>query len=173
MKYRKTQLPQFAIESKYIEGDNEELLEILSSHVGHLVFEFNLLEERLTSFICQLFIDDYDAFGLIVTKNMNYSERVDLLDRFALHKQSYGKKIDKHDKLILDLKESGRLRNMVVHADWYHVDLDGYAFVKLRIKKGELTQEFVQLNEVSLIKIREIIIETYNTFDEYEVDYFK
>ncbi len=47
--------------SKYLEGNNETFLEAISYHVRHLVFEFNLLEEHLTSFFCQLFIDDHDA----------------------------------------------------------------------------------------------------------------
>ncbi|NEN25743.1 hypothetical protein G3O08_19825 [Cryomorpha ignava] len=174
MKTRKIKLPQLSFLSKYLEGDNEDFLESISSHVGHLVFEFNLLEERLTSFLCQLFIDDYDAIGLIVTKNMGFAEKVDLLDRFAQHKQSSLEKlINGHSKLIEDLKESGRLRNMVVHAEWNTVDLEGFAHTKLRIKSGELTQEFTQLNEDALIEIRNLIIETHNAFDDYEEDYFK
>jgi hypothetical protein len=80
--------------------------------------------------------------------------------------------ITSHTKFIQDLKKSAQLRNMVVHAEWDTVDLEGYAFVKLKIKRGELIQEFLQLNEDSLIEIRSFIIDTYNAFDDYENAYF-
>jgi len=174
MKTKQTELQQLAFLSKYLKDDNEELLELLSSHIGHMVFEFNMLEERLTSFICQLFIDDIDAIGLIVTKDMNYSGKIDLLNKFALYYQNVkNRNVERHEKLINDLKESGRLRNIVVHAEWNTIDLDGFTYSKLRMKKGEMSQEFVQLNEYSLIQIRNQIIETYNSFDEYEEEYFE
>ncbi len=173
MKSRKTPLRQFAFETKYL-GDNEEFLETLSSHIGHVVIEFNLLEERLTGLICQFFIDDIDAVGLIVTQNMNYSAKIDLFNRYVLYIEDRSSKaIPMHEKLVEQLKESGRLRNLVVHADWSHSDLDGFAFVRMRIKDGKMDQEFIQLDEDSLIYVRNTIIETYNAFDDYEEELFK
>jgi len=169
MKSKQSKLHQYAFENKYLEEDNEELLNTLAVHVGHIVFQFNMLEERLTSFLSQMFIDDYDGIGLIVTEKMNYSSKVDLLNRLSLHYQEgINRDIVTHEKLIHDLKECGRLRNLAVHAEWATIDLDGFTFVKIRIKKGEIFQEFVQLNEKSLIKIRNRIIESYDLFDEYE-----
>jgi len=162
MKTKKRKLEQFAFLTKYLEGDNEDFLELLSSHVGHLVFEFNLLEERLTSYIWQMISDRHDSKGVILTHNMNYSAKVDLFDRYSNYIQGiFDKEIELHSKLISDLKECGRLRNMVVHAEWNTVDPEGYAFVKFRVKKKDITQEFVQLDENSLIDIRNLIISTY------------
>jgi len=172
MKSKRTPLQQFAFLTKYLEGDNDVFLENISSHIGHVVIEFNLLEERLTALICQLIINDIDATGLIITQNMNFSAKVDLLNRYSLCTQEIcNKKIETHESLMEQLKESARLRNLVVHADWGHSDLDGFAFVKLRIKEGKMDQEFIQLDEDSLINIRNTIIETYNAFDDYEEKY--
>lgn len=174
MKSKRTPLQQFAFESKYLEGDNDKFLEKISTHLGHVIIEFNLLEERLTAFICQLIVNDMDAIGLIITKNLNFSGKIDLLDRYTLYLQEVlEKNLTMHDQLIEKLKESSRLRNMVVHADWMHSDLEGFTFVKLRMKDGKIDQEFVQLDEDSLIKVRNKIIETYNAFDEYEDEYSK
>ena len=112
--------------------------------------------------------------GILITQNLNYSAKVDLFNRYSEHIQHISnKEIKLHEKLIFDLKECGRLRNVVVHAEWNSVDLDCYAFVKFRFKKNDIIQEFVQLNEDSLIKIRNLIIDTHNSFDEYEEEYSK
>ncbi|MEQ9403198.1 MAG: hypothetical protein RIM99_06425 [Cyclobacteriaceae bacterium] len=174
MKSKNIPLAQFAFETKYLEGDNEELLESISSHVGHLVYEFNLLEERLTSFLCELISHSNDAKGLIITKGLGYSSKVDLFNRFIQHIQHvYQRQIEPHDVLIANLKDCAAKRNAVVHAEWSTIDLEGYAFVKLRISKRGIVQEFAQLDENSLITIRNTIIETYNSFDDYEDEYAK
>lgn len=172
MKSKRTPLQQFAFLTKYLKDDNSQFLENISSHIGHVVIEFNLLEERLTALICQLIVNDIDATGIIITQNMNFSSKIDLFNRYALYTQEVcAKKIEMHEELIDQLKESARLRNLVVHADWTHSDLEGFTFVKMRIKDGKMDQEFIQLDEDSLINVRNIIIETYNSFDEYEEKY--
>ncbi len=172
MKSKRTPLQQFSFLTKYLEGDNDKFLKSISSHIGNVVIEFNLLEERLTALICQLIINDIDAIGLIITQNMNFSAKVDLLNRYSLYTQDiFRKKIAIHESFIEQLKESSRLRNLVVHADWNHSDLDGFTFVKIRIKDGKLDQEFIQLDEESLIYVRNKIIEPYNSFDDYKEKY--
>ena len=173
MKTKHLPLQQFAFLNKYLEGDNDEFLELIAPQIGFIVFDFNLLEERLTSFICQL-ISYNDAKGLIITHNMTYSAKIDLFDRYLTYfQQVLNKVIETHKKFIEDLKESGRLRNMVVHAEWDTADKEGYTCVKLRTTKNGLAQEFVQLDYDSLVDVRNKIIETYNYFDEYEELYDK
>ena len=169
MKIKQKQLQQFAFLNKYLEDDNEEFLELIAPQIGFIVFDFNLLEERLTSFICQIINYNNDAKGLIITHNMTYSSKVDLFDRYASYTQQVLKKKKKtNKKFIEDIKESGRLRNMVVHAEWNTVDKENYTFVKLRTSKNGLIQEFAQIDYDSLINVRNKIIDTHNYFDEYE-----
>ncbi len=172
MKSKKIPLEQFSFLTKNLEDNNEEFLELISSHVGHLIFEFNLLEERLTSFIWFLISDRSDSKGVLLTHNMTYSAKVDLFNRYSSYMQKIvDKELSTHKRMIEDLKESGRLRNMVVHAEWNTVDLEGFAFTKFRFKENDIIQEFSQLDENSLIKIRNLIIETHNLFDEYQEEY--
>lgn len=63
--------------------------------------------------------------------------------------------------------ESGRLRNLVVHADWENTDDDGYTYVNLKIKKGNIEQEYAQFSEDSLNKIINLIIEVQENLYEY------
>jgi len=172
MKSKKVQVGQYAFETKYLEGDNEEFLESIAPLIGYIVYEFNSLEERLTSFICQLISDRSDDQGLILTYKMTYSAKVDLFDRYTSWAQrTCEKTIPIHDEYLKKLKECGRLRNMVLHAEWDSVDKEGYTLVKLKIDKNGIQQEYVQFDENSLEKIQKLIIETYRQFDEYEEQY--
>ena len=63
--------------------------------------------------------------------------------------------------------ESGRLRNLVVHADWENTNDDGYTYVNLKIKKGNIEQEYAQFSEDSLNKIINLIIEVQENLYEY------
>ena len=174
MKSKQLPLQQFAFLNKYLEGDNEEFLKLIAPQIGFVVFDFNLLDERLTSFICKIINHNSDAKGLIITHNMTYAAKVDLLDRYLTYTlQVFDKPIVTHKKFIDELKESGRLRNMVVHAEWDTIDKEGYTCVKLRPTKNGLSQEFVQLDYDSIVDVRNKIIETYNFFDEYEEQYDK
>jgi len=69
--------------------------------------------------------------------------------------------------LIADLKESGRLRNIVVHADWESTDNDGYTYVNLRISKNGMEQEYLQFTEDSLKEIIDLILNTVKQLYSY------
>ncbi len=172
MKSKRVQVGQYAFETKYLEGDNEEFLEIIAPLIGYIVYEFNSLEEILTSFICQIISDRSDDKGLIIVHKMTYSQKVELFNRWSSWAQRIcEKEIPIHQEFVEKLRECGRLRNMVVHAEWDSVDKEGYTLVKLRINKNGIEQEYVQFDESSLERIQELIIETYNQFDKYEKQY--
>lgn len=65
---------------------------------------------------------------------MNYSTKVNLFKRYSddFHSACHIK-IDGYENLITNLKETGKLRNLVVHSDWENTDDDGYTYVNLRI----------------------------------------
>jgi len=172
MQSKKVQVQQYAFETKYLEGDNEDFLESIAPLIGHIVYEFNTLEEIITSFICQIINDRSDDQGLIITHKMAYSKKVDLFNRLTTWAQRiFEKEVSIHEEFIRKLRECGRLRNMVVHAEWDSVDDEGYTLVRVRIDKNGIEQEYVQFDENSLKKIQNLIIETCNQFDDYEEQY--
>ena len=156
----------------YHEIENEEKAEEYLGNslplIGLIVMYFNGLEKSLDRIICEIFTDGTDATGLIVLHKMSYSTKVDLFKRFSddFH---IGRdvKIDEYEDLIFNLKETGRLRNLVVHADWENTDDDGYSYVNLRISASGMEQEYIQFSEDSLNEIIELIFKTRRQLGDY------
>jgi hypothetical protein len=174
MKIKKVEVQQYSFETKYLDGDNKKFLKTSAPLIGNIVFVFNTLGNDLTSFICHMMNDRADDEGLIFTYKMNYYDKIDFIDRYSSWLQKiYGKEMRLHSSLIKQLKECGRLRNMVIHAEWETSDLDGYTFTKLRIGAKGIQQEYAQFSIESLKKIKKLIIDTDNLLSEYEEEYFQ
>jgi len=146
----------------------EEYLDNSLPLVGQIVMYFNGLEKSLDRIICEIFTDRTDSTGLIVLHKMNYSTKVDLFKRFSddFH-WGCDIKIDCYENLITNLKETGRLRNLVVHADWENTDDDGYTYINLRISTNGMEQEYLQFSELSLKEIIKLIFKTRQQLGEY------
>lgn len=149
------------------EDKAEEFIENALPSIGLIVMYFNSLESTLDSVLCENFTDRTDSPGLIVLNKLNYSSKVDLFKRFCDDFQvGTAKKLEGYEQIITNLNESGRLRNMVVHANWESTDDEGYTFLKLKMSKNGMHQEYVQFTEDSLQKIIELVIQT--RFDLYK-----
>lgn len=168
MKLKKKIFEQHLYHEIEDEEKAEEYLDSSLPLIGLIVMYFNGLEKSLDRIICEIFTDRSDSTGLIVLHKMSYATKVDLFKRFSedLH---FGCdiKIEGYQKLIADLKESGRLRNLVVHADWENTDDDGYTYVNLKISSSGMEQEYMQFSEDSLKKIIDLIITTRHELYEY------
>ncbi|GEB70214.1 hypothetical protein [Pseudoalteromonas carrageenovora] len=168
MKSKRTQFQQHL----YHEIEDEEKAESYLSDsmplIGEIIMYFNGLESSLDSFLCETFTDRTDSTGLIVLHKMGYSAKVDLFKRFAddFH-LCMEKPFDGYGELMANLKESGRLRNLVAHADWENTDNDGYTYVSLRISKKQMEQEYVQFSIESLQKIINLIFDTRTCLSNY------
>lgn len=173
MKRKEKYIRQYSFETKNLEGDIDEFLDSVAPEIGYLIFDFNSLEDSLTSLLCMIINDRTDSPGLIVTHGMRYSAKVDLLKRYVEHAQSVAEReIKSHKNVMSELKECGTLRNMVVHAEWETADIDGYTLIKVKVKKGELIQDYVQFDLPSLKSIRTRITSLTEEFYEYEQEYF-
>ena len=167
----KTKLKQF-IQHLFHEIEDEdkaeEYLDNALPYIGMIVMYFNSLESTLDSVLCENLTDRTDATGLIVLNKMNYSSKVDLLQRFCDDFQiGMSSRLKGYDKLLADLRECARLRNLVVHANWESTDEDGFTYVRLRMSKKGMQQEYVQFTEESLQKIFELIIQTRSDLYEF------
>ncbi|WEJ61825.1 hypothetical protein [Thiomicrorhabdus lithotrophica] len=166
----KTKLKDF-IQHLYHEIDDEdkaeEYLDNALPSIGLIVMYFNSLESSLDSVLCENFTDRTDSTGLIVLNKMNFASKVDLFKRFCDDFQVAVKKLDGYELLINDLQESSRLRNMVVHANWESTDEEGYTYIRLKISKNGMKQEYVQFTQESLQKIIELILKTRFSLEEF------
>ena len=167
----KTKLKDFIQHLSHEIEDEEKAEEYLDNalpSIGIIVMYFNSLESSLDSVLCENFTDRTDSTGLIVLNKMNYSSKVELFKRFCDDFQvSLNTQLKGYDVLINDLKESGRLRNLVVHANWESTDEEGYTYVRLKLSKHGMQQEYAQFSEESLQKIIELIIKTRFTLEEF------
>jgi hypothetical protein len=104
---------------------------------------------------------------------LNYTAKVDLLERYVNGAQlDLKKQIPGFKELIGKLRESGQLRNAVVHADWETTDFDGYTFVKHRMGATGMEQEYRQFTPEALDKIDTLLHDTYILLDDVETLYY-
>ena len=168
----KTKRKEF-VQHLYHDIDDEALseayLDATLPLIGLIVMSFNGLESSLDSALCEIFTERTDSIGLIVLHKMNYAAKVDLFKRFCddFH-LGVDQEIDGYDELLQNLKEAGRLRNLVVHADWENTDNDGFTYVKVKISKRRMEQEYVQFSEDSLDKIIDLIFTSRSQLSRYE-----
>lgn len=152
---------QYLFHDDFDEEESQQYLVKTLPIIGKIVMYFNGLESELDSKIYEIIHAGTDSFGLIVLYKMNYSSKVDLFKRFnddlflntEIQVSGYG-------EIIKNLKECGRLRNLVVHAEWENTDMDGFTYVKLRINKNGMHQQYIQFSEASLNGIENLILET-------------
>ncbi len=143
------------------ENKAEEHLDGVLPYIGLVVMYFNSLESWLDSVLCENFTDRSDSQGLIVLNKLNYSAKVDLLKRFCDDFQIGSNcTLNGYEQIITNLNECGRLRNMIVHANWETTDAEGYAYIKLKMSKKGMKQEYVQFTEDSMEKVISLIIKT-------------
>ena len=146
----------------------EEYIENAIPFIGLIIMYFNSLESSLDSVLCENFTDRTDSTGLIVLNKMGFSTKIDLLKRFCDDFQfSLDKELDGYERLINDLKESARLRNLIAHANWESTNEEGYTFVRLKMSKNGMQQEYVQFTEESLQKIIELILKTSSNLRDF------
>lgn len=150
----KTKYTQFIQHLYHDQGDEEKAEEYLKDAVpliGAVVVYFNSLEALLDMVLCETFSDRTDSTGLIVLTNMGYSAKLNLFKRFCddFHTAT-GHEIDGYAHVIGELRECAKLRNHVVHANWEQTDEQGYTYVRLKVSKSGMQQEYAQFSKESL-----------------------
>lgn len=135
--------------------------------IGLVVMYFNSLEKSLDSFICEIISDRLDAPGLIVIQKLMYAAKVDLFKRFSEEFHSCFSTPSDFNDLVGELTEVGKLRNLVVHADWSNTDQEGYTFVRLKTSSNDMLQEYVQFSVESLERLIDRLIEANHRLSDY------
>ncbi|AOW11649.1 hypothetical protein LPB72_19305 [Hydrogenophaga crassostreae] len=145
----------------------EEYLDDSLPLIGLVVMHFNWLEKSVDSFICETISDRSDVLGLIVIQKLMYAAKVDLFKRFYEEFNSCFSTPADFEDLIRELVEVGKLRNLVVHADWSTTDEEGYTYVRLKTSANGMLQEYVQFSVESLSSLIERIIKANHRFSDY------
>jgi hypothetical protein len=153
-----------------IEDDDraEEYLDESLPLIGLVVMYFNSIEKSLDSLICETISDRTDSPGLIVIQKLMYAAKVDLFKRFCDHFHgAFNSAPTDFNELVSELIEVGKLRNLVVHADWSSTDDEGYTFVRLKTSQNRMLQEYVQFSVESLETLIDRLIRTNHRLSDY------
>lgn len=155
--------------SHQVDGDDraEAYLDESLPLIGLVVMYFNSLEKSLDSFICEIISDKSDMPGLIVIQKLTYSAKVDLFKRFSEDFHNSFSAPNDFSALIQELVEVGKLRNLVVHADWGNTDEDGYTYVRLKTSANGMLQEYLQFSVESLEKLIDRLISVNQLLSDY------
>jgi hypothetical protein len=167
MKSRTKQFVQHLSHDIEDEDKAEEYLDESLPLIGLVVMYFNSLEKSLDLLICEIISDRSDIPGLIVIQKLMYAAKVDLFKRFSDEFHSYFSTPADFNDLVCELTELGRLRNLVVHADWSNTDEQGYTYVRLKASSNGMLQEYVQFSIESLEKLVERLIKANNQLSDY------
>ena len=168
MKTKSKKLDQYLVHDIDDYKSIQNFLKISAPIIGFIVHRFNTLEECLNMTICQWINSRSDTLGLLVIHKMSYSSKVELLNRISTQFQNdTGRQIKIQKELISNLKETGRLRNAVVHAEWENTDFEGYTHVNIKINESGIIQEYLQFDENSLTNILGLINKTIAFFENY------
>lgn len=170
MKKVSKQLGQYLSENHDFEKDTEKFLDDTAPLIGYIVHFFNSLEQTLDHAICERIHDRTDRSGAVIIHKLSYSAKVDLFYRMIRSMElTFEKDLPSLNTLIQDLRQCGTLRNAVVHADWNHVNEDGFTYVKLDFNNNDgLKQHYWQFTADSLMDIIKLISETNLAFDKYD-----
>ncbi|NDP62969.1 hypothetical protein [Polaromonas sp.] len=167
MKNRTKQFIQHLSHDIEDEDKAEEYLDESLPLIGLVVMYFNSLEKSLDSFICEIVSDRSDAPGLIVIQKLMYAAKVDLFKRFSEDFHRCFSTPSDFNNLVGELVDVGKLRNLVVHADWSSTDEEGYTFVRLKSSSNGMLQEYVQFSVESLEKLIEQLINANHQLSNY------
>lgn len=145
-------------ELEQYDGIDTEIMENLSRKyaflVGKFLLNFSYLEHSLDIEIAELINNRTHDQGYLVIKNLTYSQKVDLLSSLSKPMVFYSDKNKRKKKERLEyvnknLKNIGKLRNNIAHANWFSLDEDGYVRVKIKpdTESGLVKFERVKISE--------------------------
>ncbi len=144
--------------------------------VGCVIFEFNDFENTINE-ILSLHIGggDNKIYQHIFLAGMNFSQKVELLDRIYGHeityliKESEQTKINKERKeLIAKLKEISAVRNSIVHANYFAVDKSGYVREKTKFSDGDAVEHWVLITSELLDETSDRLYELSEELDNFD-----
>ncbi|MDK9715588.1 MAG: hypothetical protein OEL86_16040 [Sulfuritalea sp.] len=168
MRTKTKEFVQYLFHDTEDEEKAEAYLEESLPLIGVVVMSFNSTEKLLDSLLCELLSDRTDAIGLIVLQKLNFSAKVDLFRRFCdEYHRALNRVLPAYENLVTDLVEIGKLRNLVVHADWENTDHEGYTFVRLKTSGNGMQQEYVQFSSESLEKLIDEIVALQHRLSDY------
>lgn len=126
----------------------------LAQPIGIVLVVFSELEASLERFCHEGISDRSEHLGMIVTRNMDYMQKVKLLiDLLRTLPEKKEKAAENISRLKKHLVRAGEIRNIVAHARWPSLEENGFVFSTIaspRDSYGSLELKYYKLDKVFL-----------------------
>ena len=156
--------------------DQNKYLRQIAYWVGYFIFEFNDLDDTLTN-ISGLHINggDFRVYEHIFLSGLSFNQKIDLLDKHYKYELAWvslgdGKESDKEKvkKVIDELKEIAKLRNIIVHANYYSLDSNGNIKAKSKFADEDIEEDWVAITRDFLVDSINQIIDFIDRLEEFD-----
>jgi hypothetical protein len=161
------------------EIEQNKYLRKIAYWVGYFIFVFNNLDGLVTNLLAnEIGGGDIIDYAYIFMTGLTFNQKVELLDKLYTYKISYSKPMTREgefrkrlDEIINKLKEIGKIRNTIVHANYYSLDKDGNVREKTRYAGPDVEEYWVGITRDFLVENINHVIKVAEEFDEFGDDF--
>ena len=156
--------------------DQNKYLRQIAYLVGYFIFEFNNLDDVLTN-ILGLHIGggDMKIYEHIFLSGISFTQKIELLDRLYKYELDFSNleadeetPQEKVNKIINELEELRKLRNIIVHANYYSLDKNGNIKAKTKFNDSDVEEDWVSVTRDFLVESINHIIEFTEKIEEFD-----
>jgi hypothetical protein len=148
--------------------------------VGQVLFEFNHLEHIITSVIGErINRADVRGYEYIFLTGLTYSQKIELLQRLYRYEINFVNPPDRQEKLredvdeiVKDLKELGKVRNSIIHSDYYTLDKNGFVRKEIKFSESDAEEQWVNITRDLLVENLNHIIEASTRIEEFDEEVY-
>ena len=150
-----------------------DLMEALVPEIGWFVVRFNALEAYVGWMMQEYIVADRGTFyerAWVVTHQMSYNQKVCTLMKMLWEYERFDATdtTKKEMKALKDrLRRAGRLRNIVVHANYDESTQEGFLMTRVRVSRDNGAEfEYAKMEPDSVREAAEEIVELTNDLQE-------
>jgi hypothetical protein len=141
------------------EKEQNRYLRQIAYWVGFFVFEFNDLENTITDIAAE-HIDgrlEKNDYAYIFLTGMMFNQKVELLERYYrfwinMFDRKNEELMRRTEKILVDIKAAGSIRNTIVHANYYSLDQNGNIKEKIKFAGSDAEEHWVDINRDFLVE---------------------
>ena len=154
---------------------SEKYFRIIPYWIGSFVMEFNSFEESITDKLgWKINHADVRGYEHIFLTGLSYSQKVELLNRLYKYSISFEnserkQKILKQeaDNIITQLKDIGKVRNSIVHSDYYSYDENGKIKEKIRLTEFDIEENWIEISKELIVEYINLMYDVIENIEEF------
>ncbi len=162
------------------DSEQSKYLRKIAYWVGYFIFEFNDLENIITGIAAE-HIDgrlENNDYAYIFLSGLMFNQKVELLERYynfhltMFSPKDYAVKKKQVDEIIGELKSIGKIRNTIVHANYYSLDINGNIKEKTKFAGAEIEENWVSITRDFLVESINQVMDLTVKIEEFDENLF-